>query len=140
MRSRHLFLGLVFFYMLSCEDENTKLTINEGPEKVIQFFKAVAADSSHIQFLNKTLESQNFNYLTYPFIYFGGGVSTGDINNDGLPDIYFTGQMGKNKLYLNNGNMSFQDITATAGVDGVYNRWTTGITMIDVKTYGVLNI
>lgn len=113
---------------------------NELPEKIIQTYRAVAADSSGIQFLNKTQESQNFNYLLYPFIYFGGGVSTGDINNDGLPDIYFTGQMGKNKLYLNKGDLSFEDITAKAGVEGAYNHWTTGTTMADVNNDGFLDI
>lgn len=140
MNSRYFLFGLILFYILSCEDKVAMLADNEGPEKVIQSFRALPEDRSQIQFLNKTQESQNFNYLIYPFIYFGGGVSTGDINNDGLPDIYLTGQMGKNKLYLNKGNMSFQDITATAGVEGVYNHWTTGTTMADVNNDGFLDI
>ncbi|MCK5443713.1 MAG: VCBS repeat-containing protein, partial [Maribacter sp.] len=140
MARSYLLFGFILFFILSCKDKKDTFAQNEGPEEVIQSYRAIPEDSSGIQFLNKTQESQNFNYLIYPFIYFGGGVSTGDINNDGLPDIYFTGQMGKNKLYLNKGNMSFQDITATAGVEGIYNHWTTGTTMADVNNDGFLDI
>ncbi|MFK5973198.1 MAG: VCBS repeat-containing protein [Flavobacteriaceae bacterium] len=136
----YLLFGFILLFFLSCKDKKDSFAQHEEPEKVIQYYRAISADSSGIQFLNKTQESQNFNYLNYPFIYFGGGVSTGDINNDGLPDIYFTGQMGKNKLYLNKGNMSFQDITSTAGVEGTYNHWTTGTTMADVNNDGFLDI
>lgn len=140
MNIRYLFFSLILSFILSCKDKRVVLSENQGPKEIIQSFKAVSADSSNIRFLNKTQESQNFNYIIYPYIYFGGGVSTGDINNDGLPDIYFTGQMGKNKLYLNEGNMSFKDITSTAGVEGVYNHWTTGTTMADVNNDGYLDI
>ena len=141
MNSGYALLGLLLMFVLSCEDNKEIFSDDaDRPEKIVQYFKAIPSDSSQIKFLNKTQESQNFNYLTYPFIYFGGGVSTGDINNDGLPDIYFTGQMGKNKLYLNRGNMSFQDITQIAGVEGLYNHWTTGTTMADVNNDGFLDI
>jgi len=140
MTFKHLYLVIILSSILSCKDK-TAYTANNAPtQNIIQNFEALSADTTGIRFFNKTQESQNFNYLIYPFIYFGGGVSTGDINNDGLPDIYFTGQMGKNKLYLNKGNMSFQDITATAGVEGVYNHWTTGTTMADVNNDGFLDI
>lgn len=140
MSDKYLLFSLILISFLSCKNRTAMTADIKDSEKGKQFFQAVSADSSHVQFLNRTQESQNFNYLTYPFIYFGGGVSTGDINNDGLPDIYFTGQMGKNKLYLNKGNMSFQDITATAGVEGVYNHWTTGTTMVDINNDGFLDI
>ena len=140
MIGKYLLFSILLICLLSCKDKTTQIADHKDQEKVTQSFQAVPAEISHIQFLNKTQESQNFNYLIYPFIYFGGGVSTGDINNDGLPDIYFTGQMGKNKLYLNKGNMTFEDITITAGVEGAYNHWTTGTTMADVNNDGFLDI
>ena len=140
MVNKYLFGWIVFFLVLSCKDNKKTLADEMVPEQVIQSFKAVSADRSNIHFLNRVQESENFNYLTYPFIYFGGGVSIGDINNDDLPDIYFTGQMGKNSLYLNEGGMSFKDITEAAGVEGVYNHWTTGSTMADVNNDGFLDI
>ncbi|RRQ48980.1 hypothetical protein DZC72_09750 [Maribacter algicola] len=140
MKLHVILFAILSIIIVSCKDTAVSTAQNEQPIKIIQSYRAIPADSSGIKFLNKTQESQNFNYLIYPFIYFGGGVSTGDINNDGLPDIYFTGQMGKNKLYLNKGNLSFQDITVSAGVEGLFNHWTTGTTMADVNNDGFLDI
>ena len=105
-----------------------------------QHYQSVPASASGIQFANNIRETANFNYFLYPFIYFGGGVAIGDINNDSLPDIYFTSNMGLNTLYLNQGNMRFQDITQSAGVEGVYNRWTTGVTMVDINNDRYLDL
>ncbi len=77
--------------------------------------------------------------MNYIYLYNGGGVATGDINNDGLTDIYFTSNKGDNKLFLNKGNLQFQDITARAGVTGM-GTWKTGVTMADVNGDGWLDI
>ena len=79
------------------------------------------------------------NYFTYPYIYMGGGVSVGDINNDNLDDIFFTGNMAQNRLYLNKGNLVFDDITLSAGVGG-NDKWYTGSTMVDINNDGYLDI
>ncbi|MCG2462747.1 VCBS repeat-containing protein [Flavobacteriaceae bacterium F89] len=102
-------------------------------------FKTVSGDTSGISFVNALTESENLNILDYLYYYNGGGVAIGDINNDGLPDIYFTGNQVKNKLYLNKGNLKFEDITDTAGVAGS-SDWNTGAVMADVNGDGLLDI
>ncbi|WP_317039867.1 VCBS repeat-containing protein [Kriegella aquimaris] len=92
-----------------------------------------------IEFANNLVENDSLNYFTYSYLYMGGGVSTGDINNDGLLDIYFTGNQVSNKLYLNKGNLQFEDITKKAGVSGD-SRWYTGATMADINGDGFLDI
>lgn len=104
-----------------------------------KIFEKVAKSTSNLEFSNDLKEDSIINYFTYPYIYMGGGVATGDINNDGLPDVYFTGNMVENKLYLNKGDLSFEDITETAGVGGD-DRWMTGVTMADVNADGWLDI
>lgn len=112
---------------------------SEGKIAGEKIFKKVESNNSGITFNNKLTENDSLNYFTYGYIYMGGGVSAGDINNDGLIDLYFTGNQVPNKLYLNKGNMKFEDISVTAGVAGD-NRWFTGVTMADVNNDGYLDI
>ena len=103
-------------------------------------FINLSADKTNIHFENKLQDQHLFNILYYLYFYNGGGVSIGDINNDGLPDIYFTANSkGGNKLYLNKGNFKFEDITENAGVAGT-SDWCTGTTMADVNGDGYLDI
>jgi hypothetical protein len=92
-----------------------------------------------ISFTNEIHEDENRNVLAYEYFYNGGGVAIGDINNDGLPDIFFTSNLHSNKLYLNEGGMHFRDITKQAGLKG-RNDWKTGVTMADVNGDGWLDI
>jgi len=102
-------------------------------------FNEVPATQSGIFFRNDIKEDPDYNILTYEYLYNGGGVAAGDINNDGLPDLIFTGNMVSNKLYLNKGNFQFEDITDKAGVAG-RPRWKTGVVMADVNGDGLLDI
>lgn len=103
-------------------------------------FTSLPSSKTNIRFENKPLSRKGFGILYYLYYYNGGGVATGDINNDGLPDIYFTSNSkGNNKLYLNKGNFTFEDITDKAGVSGS-SDWCTGATMADVNGDGLLDI
>ncbi len=102
-------------------------------------FEKLASDKSNITFNNELIESKNISILDYLYYYNGGGVALGDINNDGLVDIYFTSNQGKNKLYLNKGDNKFEDISAKAGIEGE-SDWKTGSIMADVNGDGYLDI
>ena len=108
-------------------------------KKEEKFLSNPTTKLSGIDFNNKLIQNRDQNILDYLYYYNGGGVSIGDINNDGLADIYFTGNQVKNKLYLNKGNLKFEDITAQAGVEG-NSTWNTGTTMADVNGDGLLDI
>jgi hypothetical protein len=103
-------------------------------------FEQLSASDTGIRFENKLLKKDLLNILYYLYYYNGGGVAAGDINNDGLTDLYFTGNnVAANKLYLNKGNFEFEDITEKAGVAGTA-EWCTGATMADVNGDGLLDI
>ncbi len=104
-----------------------------------QLFVAVAPEASGITFANNLPEDTAVNIVTYLYYYNGGGVAAGDIDGDGLVDLYFTSNLGSNRLYRNLGNFKFEDITARAGVaDSV--GWKSGVTMADVNGDGRLDI
>jgi hypothetical protein len=102
-------------------------------------FESIAPEASGISFINKLTNQKDFNVFLYRNFYNGGGVAIGDINNDGLPDIYLTSNLEKNKLYLNMGNFKFKDITASSGTGGEH-AWSTGAVMVDINGDGLLDI
>ena len=108
-------------------------------KKENQLFDKLSPDESKVTFVNQLDESKNISILDYLYYYNGGGVALGDINNDGLVDIYFTSNQGKNKLYLNKGANKFEDISIKAGVEGE-SDWNTGSIMADVNGDGYLDI
>ena len=102
-------------------------------------FKSVPNSETGINFANMLKESPDLNIIAYEYFYNGGGVGLGDFNNDGLIDIYFSGNMQPAKLYLNKGNFKFEDITSKAGV-GAKKGWKTGVSIADVNGDGFLDI
>ncbi|WKN40783.1 VCBS repeat-containing protein [Tunicatimonas pelagia] len=104
-----------------------------------QLFSLLSEGETNIAFTNELTLSEDFDVFRYRNYYNGGGVAIGDINNDGLSDVYLTANMGENKLYLNQGNFSFKDITQSAGVSGS-KVWATGVSMADINGDGLLDI
>ncbi|MBC7628865.1 VCBS repeat-containing protein [Ferruginibacter sp.] len=101
-------------------------------------FQLQPSSQTGIHFNNKVEENEKYNVLEYMNIYTGAGVAAGDINNDGLPDLYFSGNQTSGRLYLNKGNFKFEDITEKAGL--LINRWCTGVSMVDINGDGLLDI
>ena len=118
---------LIFFILISCNGAKDKLFTSLKPRR------------TGMDFRNWITESESFNILDYGYLYNGAGVGVGDINNDGLPDIYFSGNFAPGKLYLNKGNFRFKDITDKAGVGG-RSTWNTGVSMADINGDGFLDI
>ena len=112
------------------------LSAKGQPEKL---FESVPSKKSGIVFKNSITENEEHNALTYENLYNGGGVAVGDINNDGLDDIFFVSNMEYNKLYLNTGDLKFRDITESSGVTGRAG-WKSGVTMADVNGDNLLDI
>ena len=143
---KYLCIHLYFCLLLSaglvlsgCQ-KSTDSEENKSGESGTPLFTLLPAEKTGIDFANTLTEGLNTNVLMYEYFYNGGGVATGDINGDGLDDIYFTANMVSNKLYLNKGAMVFEDITSAAHVGGREKPWKTGVTMADVNGDGKLDI
>ena len=134
MKNKFPLIIFLFFILVNC----SKAPKQAGEEN--KLFTSIAPDDTGIDFQNVIEEGLNTNVLMYEYFYNGGGVAVGDVNNDGLDDLYFTSNMQSNKLYLNKGNLSFQDITSSAGVSGREGPWKTGTTMVDINGDGWLDI
>jgi len=102
-------------------------------------FTLLTPTKTNIKFKNVLKETEEFNVLEYGYLYNGGGVAIGDLNNDGLPDIYFTGNMVGSRLYINKGDFEFEEIAEKAGVFAS-GLWNTGTTIADVNADGLLDI
>src|SRR2546422_623043 len=109
-----------------------------GGETAAPVFTLLPPGQTGVTFANTITTNDSFNIQSNVYVYNGAGVAVGDIDNDGLPDLFFSGNMVSSRLYLNKGNMRFEDITERAGVKTT--RWCTGATMVDINNDGLLDI
>ncbi|MGQ8338609.1 VCBS repeat-containing protein [Sunxiuqinia sp. A32] len=107
-----------------------------------KLFKTLSSNSTNIDFVNQVEETEDLNILLYMNMYNGAGVAIGDVNNDDLPDIFFTANQGANKLYLNQGDLKFKDVSESAKIEGATGStsWSNGVTMVDINNDGLLDI
>ncbi len=103
-------------------------------------FESLPSSTTGITFANQLTETERDNILTYEYFYNGGGVATGDFNNDGLTDLFFTGNQVPNQLYLNRGGLRFDDASEKAGIGGRPGGWKTGVSLVDVNADGWLDV
>ena len=129
---------IVITFSYSCNNEKSVHHSDIGTMDR-SLFSAIPMTQSGVDFENTIKENEDLNVIMYEYYHNGGGVSIGDINNDGLDDIYFTGSVSPNKLYLNKGHLSFVDISSQAGVEGTFGI-KTGSCMIDINNDGYLDI
>lgn len=130
MKSKNILYGILTLLMMACSQrEKSGNTI----------FQPLDPSFSNIHFSNELVVNDSINFFNYGYYYMGGGVAIGDVNGDGLQDIYFTGNRVANKLYLNKGNLQFEDITFASGVEAD-DRWITGVAMHDVNADGLMDI
>ena len=126
-----MMLALLGAYLVSCSSQQNQQTT---------LFTTLTPEQTNIYFENRIQETEDLNYFTHPHIlYTGAGVAIGDINNDGLEDIFFAGNMGRSILYLNQGDLVFEDISIAAGID-TEGTWITGVTMTDINNDRYLDL
>ncbi|MDC6404600.1 MULTISPECIES: VCBS repeat-containing protein [Maribacter] len=135
MKANLLLVTATFLFLACNKVPEDKATLEKAPI----YFRDVPSDSSGIDFSNDLEDTGDLNIIEYLYYYNGGGVAIGDINNDGLEDVYLTANQKLDRLYLNLGGLKFKDITEDAGLL-MDTSWSTGATMTDVNNDGFLDI
>ena len=136
----NLFAAIFLILAISCGEENRNVEYtSENKKDPSPLFRMMDVSITNIRFKNLIPESSSMNSLAYEYYYNGAGVAVADLDNDGLPELFFTGNRIHNKLYKNLGDFKFQDITKEAGIkDGP--SWTTGVSVVDINGDGILDI
>ena len=130
-----LYLCMTVVLLTGCNKSGEKNTI---PQKSAATFKLLSSDHTGINYINENPEDEGFNAIAIEYYYNGAGIAAGDINNDGLPDLYFASNYGKDQLYLNQGNLKFKNISESAGI--IREGYKTGVCMVDINADGWLDI
>ena len=125
MKGKYLLITLIFLIQ-SCSKQN-------------KLFVLLKSDKTGIGFNNKITETDDFNILTDEYIFNGGGVALADFNRDGLPDLFFTGNMVSNELYLNKGHLKFENVTNSSKLNST-GFWSTGAAVVDINSDGWMDI
>jgi len=136
-------IGIAFFLLtaIACKNSAGEEETSESEQTVASpLFTLLSPEKTNVSFNNTLTETPYANIVSYPYFYNGGGVAIGDLNKDGLQDIYFSGNLVANRLYLNKGQMKFEEISASARVQGLPNTWKTGATIADVNGDGLPDI
>jgi enediyne biosynthesis protein E4 len=134
----YLFILLLFagFFLFGCGDkEVVEVSGSTGDYEV---FSLLDSTETGVTFVNQLHERKDWNILFFDYFYNGGGVAAGDISGNGFPDLFFTGNTAGNKLFLNKGDMKFEDVTSPSGIKN--RRWSTGVLMVDINNDGLLDI
>jgi hypothetical protein len=126
MKNSRLFVFLLTIISFSCQKKDTLFTLLNAGQTGIEFNNFIDEDAEN-------------NVLAYGYFYNGGGVAAADFNNDGLVDVYFTGNMVANKLYLNKGDFKFEDISEKSGT-ALNTGWKTGVSLVDINNDGWIDI
>ena len=133
-------ISILFLFATSCHNNDEAISSNNNStEAEPKIYTKLSAEETGIDFVNKLYETVKLNYYQFQYLYNGGGVAVGDINNDGLDDIYFSATQFSNKLYLNKGGLKFEEIAQPAGVllgEGI----KTGVSMVDINNDGFMDI
>ncbi|GJM34391.1 MAG: hypothetical protein DHS20C18_33920 [Saprospiraceae bacterium] len=129
----NIIIAVLFISIYGCGDEHGKAVVSD-PQ-----FQLLTQEETGLNFENVLNSSTDFNVFNYMYFFNGGGVAVGDFNNDDLPDLYFTSNMGPNSLFLNQGDLKFKEVTEEAGVAGL-NGWTAGVSVVDINNDGLLDI
>ncbi len=127
------------FVFTACSPDANPVNTESKNSETLQLFEKLSADQTGIDFNNKITEDVNLNFFVYDAVYQGSGVAVGDVNNDGLEDVFFAGNMVPEKLYLNQGDLKFKDITTESKIQ-IQNQWSTGVSMADVNGDGWMDI
>lgn len=127
-----ILFSILSILIISCNNDNN---VSQESSKQMTL---LSANYTGVTFENFVEESANRGFTSYEYFYNGSGVAIGDVNNDGLPDIFFTGSDAQNHIYINKGNLKFEDISKNAGIQT--DKWSTGVTMVDINKDGWLDI
>ncbi|MBX2843795.1 MAG: VCBS repeat-containing protein [Flammeovirgaceae bacterium] len=138
--SKYFYILVLFFLFIHCDDKGKKVsTSNTKTKKASALFTLLSPQETKLNFINLINETPTLNGFIYEYLYNGGGVAVGDLNNDNLPDLYFISNMHSNKLFINKGDLVFKETTLISKVKG-NKGFPTGVTMVDINADGLLDI